>query len=309
MTLIIRAIKYYVLPAVLLFIGCFSSALFNQKTHSADDNFDVQHIRSIRNLEAFPNCTAPSFSVEKAKEIFDKPFTYLKRGVQFFVFESADHQYVLKFYKQHRLKEKPVWLAKALFPSLQAPWEKKNLERKKLADALFGGVVLAYQNLPEETGILAIQFNKKGPFHQTVRLVDKLGIQYQVDLARHPFILQKKICTSENYFKEITKKNDEKKIKSALNNILTAIEARCQKGIFDEDTAVLQNLGFTAEGEAIFIDFGQYVLDANIADWQRTQEEKVRRVEKIKEWAEKECPRLVTYLDRTLIDLLQTCNS
>src|ERR1700722_4859365 len=77
--------------------------------------------------------------------ILSQKFHYLGKGAQSYVFSSADHQYVLKFFKFKHLK--PNWLTDilpAIFPFVHYRDHEISRKQKKL-HAVFAGYHLAYE--------------------------------------------------------------------------------------------------------------------------------------------------------------------
>lgn len=167
-------------------------------------------------------------SFQEYPSIFDQKFFYLGKGCQFYVFESADHKYVIKF-----LKHKHLW------PSLI----KSQDERIK---TLFSSIRIAYTHLKEETGLIAIHLEKRKVRDKPIIIVDKLGFEHELDLNKTEFVIQKRASPSKNVLTE-------DKIK-----IILALTERCiEKGIEDQDKATVQNIGFI-DDVPIFLDIGQF---------------------------------------------------
>lgn len=175
------------------------------------------------------------------------PFTFLDSGLECYAFLSADKKHVLKFFKQHHVREADA-LARFL-PILSKMREQK---RERLENCL-RSCQIAYEELREESGLLYIHLAKTENQLPAVTLIDKLGIKHAVPLDGAKFLVQKradKLMTTLN----------SPCAKEAISSLLKLIDLRCQKGIADRDPTLLKNFGFI-EDQAIVIDLGSFSKD------------------------------------------------
>ena len=134
---------------------------------------------SIRRISAAPTLPFTNQGETLAtQEILKQPFHYLARGGQTFVFVSEDQKYVLKFFKNS--------------PNAFVPLKKYHTKKigKLMRD--IEGYLLAFERLPEESGLIFLKLDTETPFDQTVTIVDKLGIQHELSLQKTLFVVQKK---------------------------------------------------------------------------------------------------------------------
>lgn len=97
--------------------------------------------------------------------------------------------------------------------------------------------------------------------HKKIRIIDKLGIAYEVELDPLAFLLQRR---AEPFFSHLeTLLNDEEQLKKAISSLFQLITRRSQKGIVDRDAILEKNYGFL-DGEAIQIDVGRFVYDTKV---------------------------------------------
>ncbi|MFI5335070.1 MAG: hypothetical protein ACHQT8_07955, partial [Chlamydiales bacterium] len=115
-----------------------------------------------------------------------QPFTFLDSGLEFYAFLSADKQHVLKFFKQHHVKQAD-FLAKCspLFNNLKR-------EKRERLKGSFASCKIAFEELQEETGLLYLHLAKTDENLPIVTLIDKLGIAHRVALDELPFLAQKR---------------------------------------------------------------------------------------------------------------------
>jgi hypothetical protein len=162
---------------------------------------------------------------------------YLRdQGGQSYVFISADHQYILKFFKD-----------------MPRPWIPfSGYQQKKLGKLkrTLKGYDLAYHRLPKETGLISLHTALTStPIPAT--LVDRLNIEHAVDLSSVYFILQK---TADPLPKELGSES--------LLQIRQLLQRRASAQIADHDPRLHLNLGWV-DGHPIFIDPGRFVEEAN----------------------------------------------
>lgn len=171
---------------------------------------------------------------DPVSSILSQPFYYLGKGAQSFVFESADHQFVIKFFKKKHL-ENHFWHTSAQ--------RQRHTGRKEL---LFSGCLLAFNRMKEECGLVYMHLTNEHIEPQFVTLIDKLGMSHAIDLQRAAFYVQKKgeaIGDLSHYCAELQH----------------LIQARNARGITDRDPALQQNLALL-NGHLFFIDVGQFEL-------------------------------------------------
>jgi hypothetical protein len=208
------------------------------------------------------------FPKEAALPLLEQKFYYLGKGHQSYVFESADGQVVLKFYRF------PSHLR--LFPWLKHPfsyaWSAKRQEIKaynlqKLSDT-FSSYRMAFQELREDCGLIAVHLNRSEDLRTFVVIVDQLGQEYAVDLDEVVFLLQKK---AERIFPRWENQDSLGKQRMA-GEISQLIQRRCEKGIVDQDAILEKNYGWLGD-RAIHIDVGRFAKVEELST-----EEEVRRI-------------------------------
>lgn len=213
------------------------------------DGFSVSNIRS----ELTYHSDWDSNNYLEVGTILNQDFNYLGKGCQFYTFMSQDGQYVLKFFKQKHLRD-PIMVQIADFIGLK-DYAAKQRERKfSKVDKLFKSCKLAYEYLPQETGVVAIHLNKtKDQFKDKTTIYDKMGFAHTIDLNDFEFVLQKAAQPVVG-------------TKEAVASMCQVVEDRCRKGIADRDPAFIQNMGLLPDGRAIIIDIGQLEKDDRLKD-------------------------------------------
>ncbi|HRD55855.1 MAG TPA: hypothetical protein PLC42_05600 [Parachlamydiaceae bacterium] len=206
----------------------------------------------------------PVLSNEKQKEIqaiLNQPFTYLGKGAQSYVFSSKDNQYVIKFFKFKHLK--PSFIVDALpavFPF--ADYKAKEIARKdRKLNSAFNGYRLAYEVHRQETGLIFIHLNKTDHLlNQTVKIIDKIGRIYEIDLDSTVFLLQKKGVTLRTAFHQLLKNNNLFLFKERIGQVFSLYLSEYKKGIYDHDHGVMNNTGFIGN-QPIHLDVGKLLKE------------------------------------------------
>ena len=187
-------------------------------------------------------------------EVLGQEYTYLGSGKQCYAFESCDHKYVIKFFKQKHMD----------FSRLRdrVPLASRRAKRKKkreLREKTYQSYLLAYKALKEETGLIYLHLTKSDTLHKTLRIQDIQGNTHKLALDQMEFLIQQKAKPIFPTFKTLIKTGQLTKAKARIDAILTLIETRCAKGIIDDDVNCEKNLGFYGD-RAIEIDTGEFSM-------------------------------------------------
>ena len=276
--------------ALLLFAGY---ALFSAALLRLTDGFCITHIKSDLDYSSHRESSCPN---EKAiQDLLKQNFYYLGKGSQCYVFESEDHDVVLKFFRF------PRYRLHALAQHITAPTFLTDILKSRLREkqhklhALFASCRLANHELAKETQILYLHLSKTDHLKQTVVLYDKLKRPFPISIDAYAFIIQKK---GEQIYPYLTRLLQQGKMQEAQEALarLTAILTTClQKGIVDNDAMIHKNLGFRNQ-KAFFLDIGGFerTLPANPNHilWQTTQ--------RLRTWLNTQDPELASHFEQTL---------
>jgi len=258
------------------------------------DGFTLTKISS--SLSFHPEWEVPPLPKHKMQEVnavLSQPFTYLAKGAQCFVFLSQDGKYVLKFFRHSHLRA-PFW-AKAL-PSAFCKQKTAKKEGKLHKD--FASYVLAFQELKEETGLVWLHLNKTASLHQTVTLIDKLGIAHSVDIDQMECLLQRRATLLYPTLEMWIRQHEEEKAAKALFELIELLYARARKGIFDKDPDLNTNFGFL-EGHPIQIDIGRFKK----APVSSPYHELLRITDHLHQWLQEKSPPLASHLKNRIEEL------
>lgn len=284
------------LAAVILFLAIWGSVYsYNRMT----DGFSVRQMTS--KLPDNPEYALPPLAAAKKEElqnIVSQPYRYLGKGCQFYVFESEDGKYVLKFFKHKHLRS-VSWMN--LLPLSHAYVENRIAKREMRIHNLFTSCKLAYEVLPEETGVLFVHLLKTPALEQNVKLVDKMGFAHEIALDQFEFVLQKRALHVDALFHELLAQHEEENIKEKIQQLINLIEKRCDKGIRDRDRSFVQNVAFSAgEERAVFVDIGQFYYDESIKEPEQKQKDLLRRLSSLRAWTIDRAPALTAYVEERI---------
>ncbi len=233
----------------------------------------------------------------QVKEILNQKFTYLGKGAQFYAFESADGQYVLKIVKQKHTRAS--WWEQ--IPLKIASLEKSRVEslnrKQKRIQQLLESVKLSYEELPEETGIIYVHLTPTNHLNTKLIFFDKIGFKYTFEADNSEFILQKKATPLLTAIDKAMSQNNLAGAVAILQKIRDLYCNCAAKGIVDKDkaqTALMRNLGIL-QNKVIFIDVGLLSKDPEIINTENINSDIMLRSKGFISWIQKNHPILTPY--------------
>jgi hypothetical protein len=244
------------------------------------------------------------------KNLLKQKFSYVAKGSQSYVFESADQQYVLKFFKFKHLK--PSWLVSYLPPiSPFAYYQQKELARKqrKLYE-VFSGYKLAYELLRDESGLFYIHLNpKRSDPAKMVTVVDKMGLEREIDLSQVVYVIQEKGRTLRSVLAQSLDKKDIEGTRKRIAQIFDLYSTEYNRGVYDHDHGVMRNMGFAGD-KPLHLDLGKLMREERMKEPHVRHEDLKKVVASIKEWLQIHYPQyqepLFTYMDQRLAEFDDT---
>lgn len=257
------------------------------------DGFSVAKVQSDRPYaDKWRVAEPPLEEQQKIVKILSQPFHYLGGGGQCFAFASEDGQYVIKFFKHRFYKLDEILL------QLPLPHHRLDQMRKKRIHRIASKIErdcssykLAYEEIPEETGLIYLHLHPKEGFNQSVTIVDKLGITHLLSLNSMAFILQKRAEPIDLYLKRLMEAGEAITASQAIHKVVETIAACAKKEIVDDDPAIYRNFGFIAD-QPMFIDVGRF---------QKKREIDLKKVmSRFRLFLEERHPQLVVALDEEL---------
>ena len=233
-----------------------------------------------------------------ANSILDQPFHYLGRGFQCYAFVSADNKYVLKFFRHQRMRL-PQFLEYVpdFIPFVKQFKKDKKASYKKRKRYLYTGIKVGFENAQEETALLFVHLNKTKKQHKKVKVIDKIGNEYLVDMDEVEFMLQRKAVHIKPTIEELMSQGKVDEAKERLSQIYDLLVKCAKKGVQDTDGALIRknNLGYL-DDHAIYIDSGKLSLKESIKNRDVFAKD-LKRLYPLHKWLKEKYPQLATYFD------------
>ncbi|MBS0616465.1 MAG: hypothetical protein JSR58_07945 [Verrucomicrobia bacterium] len=269
---------------ILKFIVCLW--LFFQAEHFCQKQTDGFTVLRVQ-----PKQSYPAFDVESPEwSLPPQRFVYLARGAQCYVFASEDGKYVLKLFKKAHLLPS-VWSHIPLINRLK-PFKPSKMERMRVKQQRdYMGYKVAFERFREDTMLTYLHLNPTEMNLPTVTIVDKIGIEHQIDLNKTSFAVQKRVLS----FNEWLAGSTDAEVQKGIQDIAAFFQKRVAAGVSDNDSAPY-NFGFF-EGRPIQIDPGHYELFTG-----NPELELVNMKKRFIKWMRKNKPELVTYVQTAIPD-------
>lgn len=231
--------------------------------------------------------------------ILSQRFTYLGKGCQSYVFLSQDRQYVLKFFKYQRFRTQP-WLDYLSFiPWVERYRQEKIAKKQRRLNGFFNSWRIAFDELQEHTGLLYVHLNKTNHLNKVLTITDKMGFEHYLELDQMEFLLQKKVQMLGPYIKELMSNGQTEEAKQLITNIIELVLWENQRGLADNDHALMQNTGIV-DGKPVHIDVGQFFSSDKIKEPAIYKQELFTKTFRFREWLRKEYPELAQFLEEKL---------
>jgi hypothetical protein len=233
---------------------------------------------------------------EYVASILSQPFFFLDRGKQSSAFVSKDDQYVIKF-----LRKKPLVIQEQyenlpdIYPFTILK-ERLARQREKRKQNLFDSLLLSYEMIPEETGLVFVHLASSKPFKKNLFLLDASFNPHYLEVDTVQWFLQKKAQMIKPVLAELMWQGDENQAKRRIDQIFELLLACSKKGVVDADPNLIKNdnIGFTEE-RAIYIDIGKlrkkHVTKAEFA-------KSLDRLKLLSRWLREYYPELADYFDK-----------
>ncbi len=209
-----------------------------------------------------------------------QPYRYLSCGGQSFVFESADHQFVIKFFKHHRWR-------KSLFRHRNQNIAKEEESR----ELTLMSPIYALKYFQNESRVEYVHLNRKNDHLPTLTCIDRMGRKHHLNLNELQFLIQRKGCTLQERLEERMQHQDFTQAKEDIRKSLDLLASCHHKGIKNRDPYMTRNFGFIGS-EPIVIDSGVFCEYQENNPNPMTQKDLQESVSKLLLWTNKHCPPL-----------------
>jgi hypothetical protein len=178
-------------------------------------------------------------------------------------------------------------------------------ERKERLHTIFLSFKLAYDRFKEHTGLLYLHLNKTNTLHQTITLVDNIGVAHSFDLDSLEFALQKTAALAYPTIQHHMKTGNKQAAENCLKSLVELIITRSKAGLADRDPIVKRNFGFIGE-QAIEIDLGSFYEDPFLKNPIAYKRELFCETIKLKSWIRKRYPELSPFLEQTIQNTIES---
>lgn len=254
-------------------------------TLAPDDRWEIQKLSNEQKAEL--------------DQALSQEYTYLGKGCQSYVFASADGKYVLKFFKYQRFRPQG-WLDYFAFIPAVDEYRLGKIEQKnKKLENIFTSWKIAYDELQKETGILYIHLNKSKDLQKNLVLYDKMGLKHTLDLDQHEFMIQKRAQMLTETIDAYMANHEVDKAKELIDNLVQMILSEYQRGLGDNDHALMQNTGVLG-ALPVHIDVGQFVRKEEFKNASCYKQELFNKTYKFRIWLKKQHPEIAAYVDQQL---------
>ncbi len=308
--------KFFSLRGFFIFI-CFAMlAYVTVKTERINDKvsllakptkqFAINQIISSHPYNPEWEVTTPPEIVQFVNMLTQQPFYWLGKGFQATAFVSEDGDYVLKFFHQGRLKEVP-FKHNPIGYLFSQDFRGRMEERKSHREEIFSSSKMAYEEFPEECGILFVHLNRTDNQIKGIKLHDFSGFSYRVRGDETCFILQKRAIYVLPTIKTLMLEGKVDEAKVRINQIFELLLGMAKKGFLDGDLALMRNnnVGFV-ENRAVYIDTGHITRRQHVNLKERMTFEFDVRVAPLHDWLKVRYPELATYYKQRQAEIMST---
>lgn len=227
--------------------------------------------------------------------ILSQNFKYIGKGCQSYVFASEDDKYVLKFFKYQRFRPRE-WLNYFNFiPGMKQYTKEKTEKKRRKLEGVFTSWKMAFEDLQPETGVVYVHLNKSDNLNKTLHIYDKIGWKHELNSDDYEFMIQKKAMMLCPTLEQMMAKGQVDEAKNLLDHLLRLIVSEYERGLADNDHALMQNTG-VVEGLPIHVDAGQFIRNSKIKDSKVSNQELFNKTWKFRKWLQKNFPELEAYL-------------
>ena len=281
----------FILFFVSLFIG------IDRFAHHKSSRFSLDKITSYHQYS--PEWDLPSLPLEEQQlldAILSQKYTYFSKGSQAHVYISEDKKYILKFFKQTKLRPKS-WLA--YIPLSFNPYYQERLLKQKKQRATFLACKIAYTELKKETGLIYVHLNRTPNLHKKVEIFDKSGKRHLVDIDKTSFYVQKRAQLIYSRISELMHQGEVEEAKKIITSVFSLIDFLGHKGVVDNDPILRKNFGLI-DDVAVQIDIGKMRIDPARQQNLAYKQEVAGITRSFRTWLDKNYPELTEHFEARL---------
>ena len=223
------------------------------------------------------------------------PYHYLGKGKQCIAYESGDEAYVIKLLLQKKLhftdfmSKLPDFFPFSLYKDQKV---KGKATRKK---SLLESFKIAYEIIPEYTGVVFLHLNPTKKLYNTICLIDQKQNPQLVDVNPLQFVVQKKAKLLKPAICEYVWSGDVDAAKRCIDYAFDLLFQCAKKGVTDLDTALIRNNNIgLLDDRAIYIDIGKLRYMPDIQQKHMFVKD-LHRLKPLHTWLKKYYPELAEY--------------
>ena len=138
-------------------------------------------------------------------------------------------------------------------------------------------------------------------FQRTVTVVDKIGVERQIDLDQTVFLVQRKGEMLRTRMHRLFAVNQLDGIKKTISDILNMYVNEYKLGIYDRDHGVMHNTGFI-ENEPFHLDAGKVSKDDSMKSVDHYKQDLKQVVWKMNDWIRRYHPQYYADLSSYLAE-------
>lgn len=240
---------------------------------------------------------------ERLNSILSQKFHYLGKGCQSYVFSSDDGQYVIKFFKYQRFRPQG-WLYYTTFlPGMDQYLRNKIHKKRERLEGVFTSWKMAFEELQKETGVVYVHLNKSNFLNQFVEIYDKIGLKHQLNIDDYEFMIQRKAALLCPTIQKWMAEDNQSRTKLLLDDLLGLILSEYQRGMADNDHALMQNTG-VLDSKPIHIDAGQFIKNSKVKNQGIYSQELFNKTWKFRKWLRRNYPDLEEHLVARLKEII-----
>lgn len=253
----------------------------------------------LSRIEGFERTGKERAFSKEAELALSQRYFYLGRGRQCFAFQSEDGQYVIKFPRLDRYRNRLLFRV-CPFDVFKAPINQRLESHASRKEKLFASFEISCDELQEDTAIVAMFNSPKNG--KKLEIIDRLGRVFWLPLEKTGFILQRKLRLFRDVFQEALAKKDRAEIDQILERFLEVVTRVADKGILSKDGSFLNNFGFD-ETRCFQIDVGSFYRAKELSRNEAFVASIHASVETLRVWLLHRDPALLECIDQKL-DLL-----
>lgn len=268
------------------------------------DGFAIENIKA--SFVSRPKWNMHTLSVEEQKlldDILSSPFYYLGKGCQSYVFISEDQNFVIKFFKYQRYRPKPWVDWFSFIPIVDSIRKQKIQKKEKKLERVYKSWKLAFDYLQKEGGVVFAHLNNDHNLNRQITIYDKMGFKHILDLDPLQFLVQRKATMICQKIDSLMAKGKIEVCKDLLDKSLEMMLAEHERGLVDDDHALMQNTGVIGK-QPIHIDVGLFANRESVKELSESHLELFKKTYKFGLWLKQYYPELADYLDKQLYNII-----